>query len=211
MSNRKARRRAKFHAFDEFESNSGPPIATVALHDSLRRHLFVLLDTVSSDYEYTAPSLTRASSEYVSVHAGGGGGAWSRAEADVRSLADDIARDLAHAAADVAAAELQLIELVAAASAQAVALGIPDMASSIEDRTCTLRAELEVALSRRTVELEEEAVAADALLETVQRECGAVRAAATALDDMELVKQHATLVARIEGLVPLLRAQVGRL
>lgn len=209
MSNRKERRRAKFQPFDDFASNSGPPIATVALHDSLRRHLFVLLDTVSSDYEYTAPSLTRASSDYVAFYAGGSSGAWSRAEADARRLADDIARDLARAAADVAAAELQLIELVAAASAQAFALGSPDMASSVEDRACTLRAELEMALTRRTVELEEEAVAADALLETVQCECGAVRAAATALDDVELVKQHPTLVARIEGLVPLMRAQVG--
>lgn len=226
MSNRKERRRVKFKPFDALSDppTGGPAAAAtdegafapsvVPSVSALRRHLLVLLDTLSYDYEYTAPSLMR--SDYAPVFGTDSTGPGSLAEAHLRELAQAISADLVNAAADVAVAEATLDEYSSSAlgappGRRVAHAGSAARTNEVEGRLLELRSEVRTAHTHLTVDLEAEAVAADTILEEVQGECGAVRSAAATLSDAgDYIAAHSALVARIEAIVPLLRTVLPR-
>jgi hypothetical protein len=207
MAARKGKKaRTKFVPFAEVGS-----VDDIVSAASMRRHVLVLLDTVDETYVYSTPSVTQ--SDYEPVF--GAGAPSSLAEAAVCDAIRSITYDCDVLAEMTAAAHERLSAMHAAArdALERVCDREADRDDAIRDlslRTAEVSANIDALKARKFAAFEAELVAFDAVLEHVQRECGSVRSSLSALPDADLPTHYATLVSRVEGIVPTLRSVLPR-
>jgi hypothetical protein len=201
--------RAKFVPLSDLEGASAVDASPQPV--ALRQHLLVLLDTVDHLYEYSSPSLTRAA--YTPIYVSSGDGPASKAESVLRDAVHGVTQDISALSQFVAAAHDRLATHHSALRAATTCESEETRAAVLQQlaaRVAELGASVDSTMLKKTAAFETELVQLDAVLESTQRECSAVRAAASALSDSDLLEEYAALVLRMENVVPMLRAVLPR-